>query len=253
MDTDTINAFLEKIGLTEYEAKTLSSLFRLKEAEAPEISRSAQVPKTRVYDVLERLTKRGLVIETYGRPKKYRVIDSGSVFNELLNKKKDELKSLEEDAKKIKSAVGELGSAAGEQTEKVIKVKDRQDFIKILAQELGNAKAEVVAFSHTNKSHQPILTDALKKLSSKKVKVRILGNTASEAAQIAKDYNRAGVSTRELDHGLHAYIVDGKKVVLALSDFSEDKPEYHFAIWPEHREIASAFGKYFNEQWKKGK
>jgi len=49
-----VNVFLERLGLTEYEAKTLSALFRLKEAEAPEVSRSAQVPKTRVYDVLDR-------------------------------------------------------------------------------------------------------------------------------------------------------------------------------------------------------
>ena len=91
MNGSEVTTLLENLGLTEYEAKTLASLFRLKETEAPEISRSAQVPKTRVYDVLDRLVKRGLIIEIYGRPKKYRVIDAEDVFKGLLNSKKMKL------------------------------------------------------------------------------------------------------------------------------------------------------------------
>ena len=66
---------LEKLGLTEYEAKTLGTLFNLREAEAPQISRTAQVPKTRVYDVLEKLIQRRLIIEIKGRPKLYRAVE----------------------------------------------------------------------------------------------------------------------------------------------------------------------------------
>ena len=65
-----IHELLKQLGLTEYESKTLNTLFQLKEEKAPEISRDAQVPKTRVYDVLDGLVKKGLVIEIQGRPKK---------------------------------------------------------------------------------------------------------------------------------------------------------------------------------------
>ena len=67
---------LEKLGLTEYEAKTLNTLFTLRESQAPTISRTAQVPKTRVYDVLEKLIAKDLIIEIKGRPKLYRAIDA---------------------------------------------------------------------------------------------------------------------------------------------------------------------------------
>ncbi|MEI7961272.1 MAG: helix-turn-helix domain-containing protein, partial [archaeon] len=77
-------SFLEKLGLTEYEAKTLSTLFSLKEAEAPHISRTAQVPKTRVYDVLEKLIQRNLIIEIKGRPKLYRAVEAQKAIDILL-------------------------------------------------------------------------------------------------------------------------------------------------------------------------
>lgn len=95
MNETEINRLLEQLGLTEYEAKTLNTLFKLKEAEAPEVSSRAQVPKTRVYDVLDRLTKKNLIIEISGRPKKYKVVDPAKVFDELLGKKREELGQLE--------------------------------------------------------------------------------------------------------------------------------------------------------------
>src|SRR3989344_6793449 len=118
-----VNTFLEKLGLTEYEAKTLSALFHLHEAEAPEISRSAQVPKTRVYDVLDRLTKKALVIEIHGRPKRYMAIEPEKVFIALLEEKKKELQSLEREADSLKNSI--MTKHANGKHERVMKVKDR--------------------------------------------------------------------------------------------------------------------------------
>ncbi|MBS3057487.1 MAG: TrmB family transcriptional regulator [Candidatus Diapherotrites archaeon] len=253
MDLEAVNGFLQRLGLTEYEARTLSSLFRLREAEAPEISRSAQVPKTRVYDVLERLMKRKLVIETYGRPKKYRVLESEAVFKELLNGKKNEISDLEREAGAIRSVISDSGAIAKSEGERVMKVKDRNDFIKILSQELGSAKSDVIAFTNFSKHHYPEFADAIKKASSKKVKVRVLAKLPNEVAHLSKEFAKSGVSHRDAEHGMHAYVVDGKKVILAISDFTEEKPEYHFTIWPNNKGMASALSGYFEEVWKKGK
>jgi len=110
-----LNNFLEKLGLTEYEAKTLSSLFRLREAEAPEISRNAQVPKTRVYDVLARLTKKNLIIEIHGRPKRYMSIEAEKVFALLIEEKRKELQELEKRASELKETIT-VNAGDGRQT-----------------------------------------------------------------------------------------------------------------------------------------
>lgn len=252
MNASGVTELLERLGLTEYEAKTLSSLFRLKESEAPEVSRIAQVPKTRVYDVLDRLVKKGLIIEIYGRPKKYRVIDASDVFEGLLNKKKQEITNLEAEANVLKPMISEFQTINRELGEKVMKVKDRQDYVKILSQEIGNASQEVIAFTELRKENE-LLKNALRDAAGKKVSVKIVSHIEETNKAIARELSRHGVDLKMHKHGLSAFIIDGKKVILGLSDFNKENPEYHFAIWDSHEGISQALKTYFSHCWAKGK
>jgi len=238
MNEAEVNALLEQLGLTEYEAKTLTALFKLRESEAPEVSRIAQVPKTRVYDVLDRLTKRKLVIEIYGRPKKYRVVDAETVFGELISQKKSEISELEQKANQVKELLS-ITNGGDEASERVMKVKDKFDFMRILAQEIDQAKEQVVAFTGLDREHAH-LRDAIKNAAKKNVKVKLISKIPNEVRKLAKEYSEAGVDLRELEHGMHAYLIDGKKVILALSDFAQDRPEYHFTIWNNNKPMATA-------------
>ncbi|MBU1939395.1 hypothetical protein KKH30_01390 [Candidatus Micrarchaeota archaeon] len=245
-----IRMLLGQLGLTEYEAKVMEALFSLREAEAPEVSRKAQVPKTRVYDVLERLAKRGLIIGIYGRPKKYRAVEAGEVFNTLIQDKRTMLSELEKIADKMKDSFGpDIGNGPGE---RVMKVKDKSDFMRILGQEIDGAKTSVFAMANLGKEHG-ILRENIKAAAGKNVEFRMVSKIAQESKKLAKEFGDAGVTFKECEHGMHAYVIDGKKVVLALSDFAQDKPEYHFTIWPDNVPLAEALGNYFEQCWKKGK
>lgn len=247
-----LSEFFEKIGLTEYEAKTLTALFKLRESEVPEISRIAQVPKTRVYDVLENLTERGLIIEIYGRPKKYKVVDVRSAFDELLNSKKKQLEDLEKQAKELKESFKDNGAMEDEAMEKVMKVKDRSDFMKILSQEIGGAQKQVIAFTQLGPENE-LIRDSIRKAKENNVEVKLIGKINSASRKAAKEYSELGVGLRDYEHGLNAFVIDGKKVVMALTDFEENRPEYHFTIWKDHPHMARALQAYFNECWKQGK
>ncbi len=252
MNDAEINSLLEQLGLTEYEAKTLSTLFKLREAEAPEISRLAQVPKTRVYDVLDRLIEKKLVIETNGRPKDYRVVEIENAFAQLLESKKFELGELEKKTSALKNRLLSQESPAEEEGEKVMKVKDKQDFIKILAQEIGKAKKEVVALTKLDQDY-PLLKESIKHASNRKVNIRLIGHSHPEFPQLAKEFNEAGIETRSAKHGMNAFIIDGKKVILSISDLDKEKPEYHFTIWQNNIGMATALQNYFEDHWKKSK
>ncbi|HLC92567.1 MAG TPA: helix-turn-helix domain-containing protein [archaeon] len=245
-----VNSFLEKLGLTEYEAKTLSALFNLREAEAPEISRLAQVPKTRVYDVLDRLTKKNLIIEIHGRPKRYMSIEAEKVFALLIEEKRKELQELEKRASELKETI--TVNAGDGRHERVMKVKDKSDFMKILGQEIDSAKESVHAITPINKEHG-LLRESLKNANARNVEVKLISKINEGGDKVAKEFTQAGASLRGFEHGINTYIIDGKKVVLALSDFSQDKPEYHFTIWPDNRPMASALKKYFDHAWEMGK
>jgi len=252
MDDVGIGKLLERLGLTEYEAKTLGALFRIREAEAPEVSRLAQVPKTRVYDVLDRLIKKGLVIEIYGRPKKYRVVNPSDAIEELIEKKKQEVRQLEEKTTSMKDFIAGWDKAQFEEGEKVMKVKDKQDFEKILSQEIENAKNNIMAFAEINKN-QPVLKEAIKKAKLRNIEVKILGKISKELRHTAKDYMSTGAELKHCEHGLNAFIIDRKNVVLALSDFAKEKPEYHFTIWHDNQPLAKALNHYFQNCWEKAK
>jgi sugar-specific transcriptional regulator TrmB len=245
-----INEFLEKLGLTEYEAKTLSSLFKLKEAEAPEISRSAQVPKTRVYDVLDRLTSKKLVIEIHGRPKRYMAIEPSEVFKILIAEKKKEIAELEKKSEELKNMI--MTEKQPSKHEKVMKVKDKNDFIKILGQEIESANQSIHALTTLEKEHTG-LKDSVRKLAGKNVDIKIIASINESSSKLVRDFTESGAKIKDYNHGMTAYIIDGKKVIMALSDFQTEKPEYHFTIWPENKALANALMKFFDHAWEQGK
>ncbi len=247
MNDASLNELLESLGLTEYESKTLSTLFKLEEAEAPVISRLSQVPKTRVYDVLDKLVKRSLVIEIRGRPKKYRVLDARKVLDSLLEDKKTEVKVIEEKAKEFADSLTALekskGTASGET---VMKVKDARDFERILSQEIEKAQNSILAFAEITDKHN-VLREAIEKARQKNIAVRMLNAFPNVAVK------KSVKELRHMEHGLNAFIIDGKKVVMALSDFKKDMSEYHFTIWYENKPVANALKHYFDKLWQQGK
>lgn len=243
---ENINELLEKLGLTEYESKTLSSLFQLKEAKAPEISRDAQVPKTRVYDVLDRLVERSLVIEIQGRPKRYRSIEAEKALRRLVEDRRKEIEELERKAMRIKDKF-DSGNYDVDAGEKVMKVKDKNDFIHILAQEIKNADNSIVAFS-TEAGKSSALKKAITEAKKGKISVKMLHSQPEDIKELARE----GIDARHSDHGLDAFIIDNQKVILALSDFKKEKPEYHFTIW-HSKPMVDALKGHFDKIWEKGK
>ncbi len=235
---------LEKLGLTEYEAKTLNTLFKLKEAEAPLISRTAQVPKTRVYDVLEKLIQKNLIIEINGRPKLYRAIEAQKAIDNLVIGKKEQINQLEKEATELKETLI-VGREADETGEKVMKVKDKQDFERILGQELLKANKSIQGLTEITDNHD-IIHDALKRAKDKSVSIKLLNATPTKKL---KDI----AEVKQINHGMNAFIIDNKKVVLAISDFKKDKPEYHFTILNEHQPMVSTLQHYFDKNWKDAK
>jgi len=236
---------LEKLGLTEYEAKTLGTLFKLKEAEAPEISRTAQVPKTRVYDVLEKLITKNLIIEIKGRPKLYRAMEPQKAIDVLLTTKKVQLNELEKEAVELKEHLVVSSNGKDETGEKVMKVKDKQDFDRILGQELLKANKTIQGLTEITDDHD-ILHEALLRAKNRKVAIRLLNSFESKKLKECCE-------VRQFNHGLNAFIIDDKKIVLAISDFKKQKPEYHFTILNDHQPIARALIHYFDKNWKDAK
>jgi sugar-specific transcriptional regulator TrmB len=66
-----MQALLEALDLTAYQARALQHLLRHGPRAGPDLARETDVPYGRVYDTLNALAQRGLVLVTPGRPKTY--------------------------------------------------------------------------------------------------------------------------------------------------------------------------------------
>ncbi|ADI31847.1 TrmB family transcriptional regulator [Staphylothermus hellenicus] len=71
---ELIFKYLEFIGIKGYEAKAYLTLLKYGEETAPKLATRAGIPLPRIYDVLETLSRKGLVEVKAGRPRIYRAL-----------------------------------------------------------------------------------------------------------------------------------------------------------------------------------
>ncbi len=74
---------LEKLGLTENEAKTYVGLVSLGEATASAIHEVTNVPRSKVYEILNALAKKGYLEVRQGSPTYFRAVDPKNVIEEI--------------------------------------------------------------------------------------------------------------------------------------------------------------------------
>jgi len=65
------SGWADTLGLTEYEATALAELLSLGRTTAPNLAEATDIPKARIYGVLESLSDRGFIKIIPGRPKEY--------------------------------------------------------------------------------------------------------------------------------------------------------------------------------------
>ena len=82
---------LRDFGLNSYEAKIWTALLSRGVSTAGELSDIANVPRSRSYDVLESLEKKGFIIMKIGKPIKYIAVNPSEVLERV--KKKIKLES----------------------------------------------------------------------------------------------------------------------------------------------------------------
>lgn len=74
---------LREMGLSEYEAKAYAGLLRQGTSTAKEVSSCAEVPQSRVYDILDSLETKGFVKVQPGRPKKFGPVEPETAIDQF--------------------------------------------------------------------------------------------------------------------------------------------------------------------------
>jgi len=254
LDKETIRKVKEKFGLNIYETKVWLALIMKGMASSSEISAISGVPRSRTYDVLSSLEKKGFAIERIGKPTKYIAVEPLVVLEKLKNniyKEAEEKISILENLKDSKE-YEELASLHNSSVETIKKdefssiLNGRTNIYVHFKNMLDKAKKTAIVYlpvSEVNEKSR-IFKEIFSKLKSKKLKTRvILYGKEQDIKQISKKF---GI-VPEITNINAAFLVADDKVLFLLSDKLDEESK---GIWINSDFFVNSISKFIEKSMK---
>ena len=246
----------DRFSLNIYETKVWLALLGKGIASAGEIAELSDVPRSRSYDVLESLEKRGFAFEKIGKPIKFIAVKP----NIIIDRMKNDL--MEEANEKVESVSNLKDTDDYRQLELLYKhginpikmeelsgtLKGKKNIHVHLKDAISQASKSVIFVSDANsiKKKEKIIKASLDALKKKNVDVKIAVNGSDEEIKnISKEFK---VNVRKTDLNSRFCIVDKKNVIFMMTK-SED--ENDTGIWVDNEFFANTLSSMFNLSWDK--
>ncbi|MCX6650124.1 MAG: hypothetical protein NT131_00475 [Methanomassiliicoccales archaeon] len=134
---------LQKLGLSEYEAKAYVAAVALGEGTIKEISEESKVPRSRAYDIMERLLEKGFVEAGNTVPRCYRANDPAEAFDHLIVE-------IESSRDEVVKALDEIGQRAERRDNPIWTIKGEWAIDHKVSEMLDSAQKDVVIISLHN-------------------------------------------------------------------------------------------------------
>jgi len=245
-------------SLNDYEVKLWSSLLARGKSTAGELSELSSVPRSRTYDVLEGLEKKGFVISQIAKPMTYIANHPEEILNrhkedlkKELNNKLDQLNTHKKTKtfQDILTLYEKKGSKMLENSNVSLNLKGRQNIYSRLSHLFLNAKKEILlqtnqgGLSRKNYELIPSLEDAKKR----GVNIRIISPDTETVH--AKDYQKFAKLKKSKDFELRFVIIDNDKTML-LTNTGKSLPQHENALLLNNPFISEEFKKIFETHWK---
>jgi HTH-type transcriptional regulator, sugar sensing transcriptional regulator len=255
--------FLSKLrryfSLNLYEVKIWTALLSRGVSTAGELSDIANVPRSRSYDVLESLEKKGFVVMKIGKPIKYLAVPPQEVVERVKKNVKSasdaQIKKLED--LKSTEVIDELNSLHTQGVELIEpsdisgSLRGRHNLYNHLELTIRNAEKTVTMMTTSQGLMRKIegLLPVFEEVKKRGVKIRIAAPLTKEAKEAAKLVE--GIAeVRHTDKKARFTVVDGKEVVFMVMDDVEVHPTYDIGIWINTPFFASALEDLFELAWK---
>ncbi len=248
--------------LNLYEVKIWAALLSRGVSTAGELSDIANVPRSRSYDVLESLEKKGFVVMKIGKPIKYLAVSPSEVVERV---KKNMKQDTEERLKKLEDLKGtevinELNSLHTQGIDLVEpadlsgSLRGRHNLYNHLELTIRNAEQSVVLMTTTQGLIRKVegLKSTFEKVKKRGVKVRVAAPLTKETAEAVADLSDVA-EIRHSDAKARFCIVDGKEIIFMVLDDQDVHPTYDIGIWVNTPFFATAMGDLFNIAWNEMK
>ena len=255
--------FLSKLrryfGLNLYEVKIWAALLSRGVSTAGELSDIANVPRSRSYDVLESLEKKGFVVMKLGKPIKYIAVQPTEVVERV---KKNMRTDAEERVKRLEELKGtevlqELNALHSQGVELIEpadlsgSLRGRHNLYNHLELTIRNAEDAVTIMTTSQGLLRKIegLKPVFEQLKKRGVKIKIAAPITKDCKSALKELGDVA-EVRNTNSRARFCIVDGKEIVFMVLDDKEVHPTYDVGIWITTPFFAGALNNLFDLAWQ---
>ena len=259
---ELINKIKDYFDLNIYETKVWLALLGKGVASAGQIAVISNVPRSRTYDVLESLEKKGFAIIKLGKPVKYLGVKPYVILEKLKNNARSDaeeklvtlsnIKSTEEFLKLEEIYKGGLEPVKREDISAALKGKS--NITNHLREILRNASNEVIICTNVGEVNSKLKLFQQTIETLKKANIKIKMALSGEEKIIKKIENDFQIKIKKVDINAKFFIIDRKEILFYISKDSKessastkDKNQEDIAIWLNSEFFAQAFAALFDK------
>jgi HTH-type transcriptional regulator, sugar sensing transcriptional regulator len=253
---------LRKIfDLNLYEVKVWTALLSRGTSTAGELSNISDVPRSRTYDILESLEKKGFIVMKIGKPIKFVALKPEEVVERV---KRNMVVRAQEKSKRLEELRGDevlkelnglynVGVKFVEPADLSGSIKGRQNMYNHLDMLIRNAEKSVTIVTTADGINRKLeaLMPAFEKAKKRGVNVRIAAPINSGNYKVARDLSKVA-EVKALGNSLQGRyaIIDSGQLMFMLLDDKTIHPNYDVAVWLSTDYLAKAMEQMFETSWK---
>ena len=246
--------------LNQYEVKVWTALLSRGTSTAGELSNISDVPRSRTYDILESLEKKGFIIMKLGKPIKFVALKPEEVVERV---KKNLMVAAQERTKRLEKLKGDdvleelktifdKGIKFVEPSDLSGSLKGRQNLYNHLDMMIREAEKSITIVTTAeglNRKFEALLP-SLEKCKKRGVSIKIAAPIDNNNLKVARDFKKVG-EVKKLDQIKARFvIIDSTQLMFMLLDDEKFHPNYDIGVWINTEFFAQALEQLFELAWK---
>ncbi len=243
---ETIKKVKEHFDLNIYETKVWLALLSKGIVTAGETAEISGVPRSRTYDVLESLTKRGFAIIKVGKPVKYIAVEPKTVLERIqtnvmthAQEKITNLSNLKGTSEYEELVVLHRDGISPIKLEDLSgHIKGRSNILSKLKEMIGAAEKEILIHTTIDdfEDKSRVLLSVFRNIDLEKVKIKL--SLSGDTHRVRRFASRNDLKIKESEQNGKYFIIDKKELLLMIQP---ESAEEEVGVWVNSPYFANSF------------
>lgn len=245
---------LQEHGLTEYEARAYLALLELENSEASPVADLARVPRTKIYQALDGLESKKLLVVIPDRPKRYQVAPITAYIDSLEQNYRSRADTLSNAKDALTEEFAPRGRVQMERSGGFVVLKGRANISSKLCELMGKAQADFAVATSSMGAHRIAYhSDLIQEARARGATVRVLAPGSPENAEACVQLEKhADLRHALVDLGAVTLAFVDEKEVILIHHVPDDRHYFQgadVALWSDDPAIVQSLKSLFTLGW----